>query len=75
MKKYFEIVAESMRNQRLLKILSEQRIKTFDVVKQYLDLQEEKGFFRKVDTEAIVSLYDGLDISNLSNLRNRLQFQ
>jgi hypothetical protein len=65
-------VAESMRNPKLLKILYEQRIKTFDVVRQYLDLQEEKGFFRKVDTEAIVSLYDGLDISNF---RNRLQFQ
>ena len=64
-----------MRNPKLLKILYEQRIKTFGVVKQYLDLQEEKGFFRKVDTETIVSLYDGLDISNLSNLRNRLQFQ
>ena len=61
-----------MRNPELLKILYEQRIKRFDVVKQYLDLQEEKGFFRKVDTEAIVSLYDGLDISNF---RNRLQFQ
>lgn len=61
-----------MRNPKLLKILYEQRIKTFDVVKQYLDLQEEKGFLRKVDTEAIVSLYDGLDISNFMN---RLQFQ
>jgi hypothetical protein len=65
-------VAESMRNPKLLKILYEQRIKTFDIVRQYLDLQEEKGFFRKVDTEAIVSLYDGLDISNFMN---RLQFQ
>jgi hypothetical protein len=65
-------VTESMRNPKLLKILYEQRIKTFDVVRQYLDLQEEKGFFRKVDTEAIVSLYDGLDISNFMN---RLQFQ
>lgn len=61
-----------MRNPKLLKILYEQRIKTFDVVRQYLDLQEEKGFFRKVDAEAIVSLYDGLDISNFMN---RLQFQ
>ena len=61
-----------MRNPKLLKILYEQRIKTSDVVKQYLDLQEEKGFFRKVDTEAIVSLYDGVDISNFMN---RLQFQ
>ena len=44
-----------MRNPRLLKILSEQRIKTFDVVKQYLDL-EKKGFFRKVDTEDIIPI-------------------
>lgn len=61
-----------MRNPKQLKILYEQRIKTFDVVRQHLDLQEEKGFFRKVDTEAIVSLYDGLDISNFMN---RLQFR
>jgi hypothetical protein len=65
-------VAESMRNPKLLKILYEQRIKTFDGVKQCLDLREEKGFFGKVDAEAIVSLYDGLDISNFMN---RLQFQ
>jgi hypothetical protein len=45
-----------MHNPKLLKILYEQRIKTFDVVKQYLDLQEEKGFFRKVDTEAIIPI-------------------
>jgi hypothetical protein len=38
-----------------MKILSEQRIKTFDVVKSYLDL-EEKGFFRKVDTEDIIPI-------------------
>jgi hypothetical protein len=43
-----------MRNPKLPKILYEQRIKTFDVVKQFLDLQEEKGFFRKVDTEDII---------------------
>jgi hypothetical protein len=56
-------VAESIRNPKLQKTLDEQRINHLMLLNS-LDLQEEKGFFRKVDTEAIVSLYDGLDISN-----------
>jgi hypothetical protein len=67
-KVFFEIVAESSRNPKLQKILYEQRTKIFDVVKEYLDLQVQKGFFRKnTDTEAIacglVALYDGLAVS------------
>ena len=67
-KVFFEIVAESARNPKLQKILYEQRTKIFDVVKQYLDLQVQKGFFRKnIDTEAIASgliaLYNGLAVS------------
>jgi hypothetical protein len=34
-------VAESMHSPKLLEILYEQRIKTFDVVKQYLDLRRK----------------------------------
>lgn len=67
-KVFFEIVAESARNPKLQKILYEQRTKIFDVVKEYLDLQVQKGFFRKnIDTEAIasglVALYNGLAVS------------
>jgi TetR/AcrR family transcriptional regulator, repressor for uid operon len=67
-KVFFEIVAESARNPKLQNILYEQRTKIFDVVKEYLDLQVQKGFFRKnIDTEAIasglVALYNGLAVS------------
>jgi TetR/AcrR family transcriptional repressor of uid operon len=64
-KVFCEIIAESARNPKLQKALYSQRIKTINVVKEYLDRQMEKGFFRKdTDTEAIasgfVALYDGL---------------
>ncbi len=64
-KVFCEIIAESARNPKLQKILYIQRIKTFNVVREYLDRQMEKGFFKKdTDTEAIasgfVALYDGL---------------
>jgi AcrR family transcriptional regulator len=62
---FCEIIAESARNPKLQKMLYEQRLKTFNVVREYLDHQMEKGFFRQdTDTKAIasglVSLYDGL---------------
>ena len=41
-KVFFEIVAESSRNTNLQRILYEQRIKIFNVVKEYLDLQVQK---------------------------------
>jgi len=64
-KVFCEIIAESARNPKLQKILYTQRIKTFNVVREYLDRQMEKGFFKKdTDTVAIasgfVALYDGL---------------
>jgi AcrR family transcriptional regulator len=64
-KVFCEIIAESTRNPKLQKILYMQRIKTFDVVKDYLDKLTRRGFFRKdIDTGAIasglVALYDGL---------------
>ena len=69
-KVFFEIIAESSRNAKLQKILYEQRMKIYDIVKEYLDVQVKKGFFRKdIDTEAVasglVSLYDGLTVSKL----------
>src|SRR4026209_119589 len=76
-KVFFEIVAESSRNRKLERILYEQRTKIFDVVKEYLDLQVEKGFFRKdIDTEAIasglVALYNGLDVSKFLGISGNL---
>jgi TetR/AcrR family transcriptional repressor of uid operon len=76
-KVFFEIVAESSRNRKLQRILYEQRTKIFDVVKEYLDLQVEKGFFRKdIDTEAIasglVALYNGLAVSKFLGISGNL---
>ena len=76
-KVFFEIVAESARNPKLQRILYEQRTKIFDVVKEYLDLQVEKGFFRKdIDTEAIasglVALYNGLAVSKFLGISGNL---
>jgi TetR/AcrR family transcriptional regulator, repressor for uid operon len=76
-KVFFEIVAESSRNAKLRRILYEQRTKIFNVVKEYLDLQVQKGFFRKdVETEAIalglVALYDGLAISKFLGIGENL---
>jgi AcrR family transcriptional regulator len=64
-KVFREIIAESTRNPKLQKILHLQRIKTFEVVKNYLDTLSSSGLFRRdIDTEAIasglVALYDGL---------------
>jgi TetR/AcrR family transcriptional regulator, repressor for uid operon len=78
-KVFFEIIAESSRNSRLQKMLYEQRIKTFDVIIEYLNLQVQRGFISKdIDIKAIaaglVSLFDGLSISKLlgiSESKNR----
>jgi hypothetical protein len=61
----------------LQRILYEQRRKIFDVVKEYLDLQVQKGLFRKdVDTDAIasglVALYDGLAASKFLGISENL---
>ena len=76
-KVFFEIVAESSRNPKLQRILYEQRTKIFNIVKEYLDLQIQKGYFRKdVDTDAIasglVALYDGLAVSKFLGISKNL---
>jgi AcrR family transcriptional regulator len=76
-KVFFEIVVESSRNPKLQKILYEQRTKIFNIVKEYLDLQIQKGYFRKnVDTDAIasglVALYDGLAVSKFLGISENL---
>lgn len=76
-KVFFEIVAESSRNAKLRRILFEQRTKIFNVVKEYLDLQVQRGFIKKdAETEAIayglVSLYDGLSVSKFLGIGENL---
>jgi AcrR family transcriptional regulator len=76
-KVFFETVAESSRNPKLQRILYEQRTKIFKVVKEYLDFQVQKGFFRKdVDTDAIasglVALYNGVAVSKFLGINENL---
>ena len=76
-KVFFEIVAESSRNAKLRRILYDQRTKIFDVVKEYLDLQVQKGFIKKdVETEALasglVAIYDGLSVSKFLGIGENL---
>ena len=76
-KVFFETVAESSRNTKLQRILYEQRVKIFNVVKEYLDRQVQKGFFRNdVDTDAIasglVALYNGLAVSRFLGINQNL---
>jgi TetR/AcrR family transcriptional repressor of uid operon len=71
----FEIISECSRNQQLRKIMYEQRMKIFGIVSEYINLQIEKGFFKKdVDVNAIacglVSLYDGLSLSKIIGISN-----
>jgi AcrR family transcriptional regulator len=78
-KVFFEIIAESSRKSKLQKMLYEQRIRTFDVIIEYLNLQVKRGFIKKdIDINAIaaglVSLFDGLSISKvlgISENKNR----
>ena len=76
-KVFFETVAESSRNPKLQRILYEQRTKIFSVVKEYLDRQVQKGFFRRdLDTDAIasglVALYNGLAVSKFLGINQNL---
>ncbi len=71
----FEIISECSRNQKLRKAMYEQRLNIFGIVSEYLNLQIEKGFFKKdVDVNAIacglVSLYDGLSLSKIIGISN-----
>ncbi len=71
----FEIISECSRNQQLREVMYEQRLKIFGIVSEYLNLQIEKGFFKKdVDVNAIacglVSLYDGLSLSKIIGISN-----
>src|SRR5712691_7097821 len=67
---FFETIAESARNAELRKALYKQRMNIFETVVGWVNLQIERGFFRKnIDANAIavglVSLYDGLTVNKL----------
>ncbi len=71
----FEIIAECSRNPRLRKVMYEHRIKIFEIVSEYLNLQIERGFFKKdIDVSALasglVSLHDGLNLSKIIGISN-----
>ena len=79
-KVFFEIIAESSRNSKLQKMLYEQRIKTFDIIIEYLNLQVKRGFIKKdTDTKTIaaglVSLFNGLSISKVLGTSETLNKQ
>jgi AcrR family transcriptional regulator len=67
---FFETIAESARNAELRKTLYKQRMNIFETAVGWVNLQIERGFFRKnIDANAIavglVSLYDGLTVNKL----------
>jgi AcrR family transcriptional regulator len=72
-KVFFEIIAESLRNPKLRRMLYEQRLKIIDIITEYLNLQVERELFTKdVDIKAIssglVSLFNGLSINKVSGI-------
>jgi AcrR family transcriptional regulator len=67
---FFETIAESARNAELRKALYKQRMNIFETAIGWVNLQIERGFFRKnIDANAIavglVSLYDLLTVIKL----------
>lgn len=67
---FFETIAESARNAELRKALYKQRMNIFETAIGWVNLQIERGFFRKnIDANAIavglVSLYDGFTVNKL----------
>jgi TetR/AcrR family transcriptional regulator, repressor for uid operon len=79
-KVFFEIIAESSRNHKLRRMLYEQRIRIFDVVTEYLNLQIQSGLLKKdTNTKAIasglVSLYNGLSLSKVLGISETLNKQ
>ena len=79
-KVFFEIIAESSRNPKLRKMLYEQRIKIFDIVIEYLNLQMQRGLLKEdTNTKAIasglVSLYNGLSLSKMLGISETLNKQ
>ena len=67
---WFEMIALSTRSPRLRKILTENQNKVYQVVKEVLKTQIERGFFREdinvdVTASALIALYNGLALNKL----------
>ena len=67
---WFEMIALSTRTPKLRKILAENQSKVYQVVKEFLKTQIERGFLReetKVDVVAsvLIALYNGLAVNKL----------
>jgi TetR/AcrR family transcriptional repressor of uid operon len=67
---WFEMIALSTRSPKLKKILAENRSKIYQVVKEFLKIQIERGFLREdinidVIASALIALYDGLAVNKL----------
>jgi TetR/AcrR family transcriptional repressor of uid operon len=67
---WFEMIALSTRSPRLRKILTENQSKVYQVVKEVLKTQIERGFFREdinvdVTASALIALYNGLALNKL----------
>jgi len=67
---WFEMIALSTRSQRLRKILTENQSKVYQVVKEVLKTQIERGFFREdinvdITASALIALYNGLALNKL----------
>jgi AcrR family transcriptional regulator len=67
---WFEMIALSTRNPKLRKILAENQSKVYQVVKEFLKTQIERGFLREdinIDliASALIALYNGLALNKL----------
>jgi TetR/AcrR family transcriptional regulator, repressor for uid operon len=76
-KVYMELISECSRNPKIRNVMYSHRIKVFDIVSKYLNLQIDKGLLKKnVDVEAIssglVSIYDGLTLNHIMGINNEL---
>lgn len=67
---WFEMIALSTRNPKLRKILSENQSRVYQTVKEFLQMQVARGFFREdIDIDAIaaglLALYNGMATNRL----------
>jgi TetR/AcrR family transcriptional regulator, repressor for uid operon len=67
---WFEMIALSTRSPKLRKILSENQSKVYQVVKEFLKTQIERGFLREdinidIIASALMALYNGLAVNKL----------
>jgi TetR/AcrR family transcriptional regulator, repressor for uid operon len=66
----FEMIALSTRSPKLRKILAENQSKVYQVVKEFLKTQIERGFLREdinidIIASAVIALYNGLAVDKL----------